>query len=685
MNSPALSVDSASDQEAMSNTFDQAADRSTLYRYMGAHPVDGGVRFAVWAPNAQEVSVISDGNGWTHSRDWLSGSDSGVWSGVFPGVNPGTRYKFAIRARDGRIIEKADPFAFYSEVRPDTASIVWSLRDFEWHDENWIAQRDKTNWLDQPVSVYEVHPGSWRRPTDGRVFYNYREIARMLADYVKEVGYTHIQLMPVTEHPFDGSWGYQTTGYFAASSRFGTPHDFQYFVDHMHRNGIGVLLDWVPGHFPTDAHGLGCFDGTHLYEHEDPRKGFHPDWNTLIFNYGRREVSEFLLSSARFWCDVFHIDGLRVDAVASMLYLDYSRDSDQWVPNQYGGRENLEAIDFLRDFNTVLHQEFPGILTVAEESTAWPGVSRPVYTGGLGFTMKWDMGWMNDTLRFMQRDPVHRSWHLNDLTFRGVYAFSENFMLPLSHDEVVHGKKALLDQMPGDQWQKFANLRLLFGMQFANSGKKLQFMGAEIGQWTEWNHDAEVDWALREFETHEGVRRLICDLNRLYKSEKALYLTDHISDGFRWIVGDDTTNCVLAFVRQTEDESEQLVVVANLTPTPRHDYRIGVPQPGYFEELINTDGEWYGGSGVGNHGGVDSTADSSHGYDQSVKLQLPPLSVVVLKRQPPRPAAERRLKVTGVRSGSSAPSPTAESPASGSGTSPAPQAPDTNRSDAADA
>lgn len=659
MNSPALSVDSASGQEAMSNTFDQPADRSTLYRYMGAHPVDGGVRFAVWAPNAQEVSVISDGNGWTHSRDWLSGSDSGVWSGVFPGVNPGTRYKFAIRSRDGRIIEKADPFAFYSEVRPDTASIVWSLRDFEWHDESWIAQRDKTNWLDQPVSVYEVHPGSWRRPTDGRVFYNYREIARMLAEYVKEVGYTHIQLMPVTEHPFDGSWGYQTTGYFAASSRFGTPHDFQYFVDHMHRNGIGVLLDWVPGHFPTDGHGLGCFDGTHLYEHEDPRKGFHPDWNTLIFNYGRREVSEFLLSSARFWCDVFHIDGLRVDAVASMLYLDYSRDSDQWVPNQYGGRENLEAIDFLRDFNTVLHQEFPGILTVAEESTAWPGVSRPVYTGGLGFTMKWDMGWMNDTLRFMQRDPVHRSWHLNDLTFRGVYAFSENFMLPLSHDEVVHGKKALLDQMPGDQWQKFANLRLLFGMQFANSGKKLQFMGAEIGQWTEWNHDAEVDWALREFDTHEGVRRLICDLNRLYRTEKALYLTDHLSDGFRWIVGDDTTNCVLAFVRQTEDESEQLVVVANLTPTPRHDYRIGVPGPGYFQELINTDGEWYGGSGVGNQGGVDSTADSSHGYDQSVELQLPPLSVVVLKRLPERPAAERKLKVTGVRPAAPAPAPKA--------------------------
>lgn len=617
----------------MPSTFDLQADRSTLYRYMGAHLVDGGVRYSVWAPNAKEVSVISDGNGWTHSRDWLHGSDSGVWSGFFEGVNPGTRYKFAIKTQDGNIIEKADPYAFYSEFRPDTASIVWSLRDFSWHDESWMQKRDQTNWLEAPVSVYEVHPGSWKRPSDGREFHNYRELAHQLAEYVNEMGYTHIQLMPVTEHPFDGSWGYQTTGYFAASSRFGTPHDFQYFVDYLHQHDIGILLDWVPGHFPTDPHGLGSFDGTHLFEHADPRKGFHPDWNTLIFNYGRREVSEFLLSSARFWCEVYHLDGIRVDAVASMLYLDYSRDSDQWVPNQYGGRENLEAIDFLRDFNTVLHQEFPGIMTVAEESTAWPGVSRPVYSGGLGFTMKWDMGWMNDTLRFMRRDPIHRNHHLNDLTFRGVYAYSENFMLPLSHDEVVHGKKSLLDQMPGDEWQRFANLRLLFGMQFANSGKKLQFMGAEIGQWTEWNHDGEVDWVLREFDTHEGIRRLVCDLNRLYCSEEALHKTDTQSDGFRWIVGDDTTNCVLAFVRQTANESDKLVVILNLTPTPRHDYCIGVPQAGFYAELLNTDGEWYGGSGIGNQGGVQSTTTASHGYDQSIEVQIPPLSVTVLKHQ----------------------------------------------------
>lgn len=627
----------------MQSTFDLQADRSTLYRYMGAHPSEGGVRFAVWAPNAKEVSVISDGNGWTPGRDLLQGSDSGVWSGFFEGVNPGTRYKYAIRTQDGHLIEKADPFAFYSEFRPDTASIVWSLKDFQWSDQQWIKKRDSTNWLEAPVSVYEVHPGSWKRPSDGREFHNYRELAHMLAEYINEVGYTHIQLMPVTEHPFDGSWGYQTTGYYAASSRFGSPHDFQYFVDYMHSKDIGILLDWVPGHFPTDAHGLGCFDGTHLYEHADPRLGFHPDWNTLIFNYGRREVSEFLLSSARFWCEVYHIDGIRVDAVASMLYLDYSRDSDQWIPNQFGGRENLQAIDFLRDFNTVLHAEFPGILTIAEESTAWPGVSRPVYDGGLGFTMKWDMGWMNDTLRFMRRDPIHRKFHLNDLTFRGVYAFSENFMLPLSHDEVVHGKKALVAQMPGDEWQQFANLRLLFGMQFANSGKKLQFMGDEIAQWDEWNHDSEIDWVLRTFEKHEGIRKLVCDLNRLYRSEPALYQSDTTSDGYRWIIGDDDNNCVLAFIRQTEDESHKLVVVLNLTPTPRHDYVIGVPNKGFYAEVLNTDGEWYGGSGIGNLGGVESATTPSHGYDQSITLQIPPLSVTIFRYEAARPLAALKI------------------------------------------
>ncbi len=614
------------------STFDQDVDRSTLYRYMGAHPFPEGVRFAVWAPNATEVSVISDGNGWSRGKDMLQPSESGVWSGFIQGAVPGTRYKYAIRSKNGYYIEKSDPFAFATEHRPNTASVTWNIRGFDWQDDDWIQRRAETDWLQAPVSVYELHPGSWKRPEDGREFFNYRELAHQIGDYVAEMGYTHVQLMPITEHPFDGSWGYQTTGYFAPTSRFGSPDDFQYFVDHLHQRNIGVLLDWVPGHFPTDGHGLAEFDGTKLYEHADPRKGFHPDWNTLIFNYGRREVSEFLLSSARFWCDVYHIDGLRVDAVASMLYLDYSRKEGEWIPNEHGGRENLEAIEFLKDFNTVMHREFPGVVTVAEESTDWPGVSRPVYDGGLGFTMKWDMGWMNDTLRFMRRDAVHRSWHLNDLTFRSVYAYTENFMLPLSHDEVVHGKKSLVGQMPGDQWQQFANLRLLYGMQFLAPGKKLMFMGDEIAQWVEWNHDGEIDWKLRLFETHEGVRNLIRDLNYLYVNQEALHTTDFSHNGFQWIVGDDHTNCVMAYIRQTEDASEQLLVVCNLTPTPRHDYRIGVTAPGYYRELLNTDAACYSGSGIGNNGGVYSQPNSCHGRDQSVPLQVPPLSVSVFER-----------------------------------------------------
>ncbi|MCA9086387.1 MAG: 1,4-alpha-glucan branching protein GlgB [Planctomycetaceae bacterium] len=624
---------STTDSSIRTTTFDQAADATTLYRYWGAHLVEGGVRFAVWAPNAREVSVISDGNGWTFGRDWLNSSDNGVWHGVIKGVLPGTRYKYAIRTQSGNLLEKTDPVAFYHEMRPQTASIVWSLRDFQWSDDEWLQHRSQTDWLKAPVSMYEVHLGSWKRPHDGRTYFNYRELAHALADYVLETGYTHVQLMPVTEHPFDGSWGYQTTGYFAPTSRFGSPQDFQYFVNHMHQRGIGVLLDWVPGHFPTDTHGLAMFDGTCLYEHSDPRLGYHPDWNTLIFNYGRREVSEFLLSSARFWCDVYHIDGLRVDAVASMLYLDYSRDSGQWVPNQHGGRENLEAIEFLKSFNTVMHREFPGVLTIAEESTAWPGVSRPVYSGGLGFTMKWDMGWMNDTLRFMRRDPVHRNWHLNDLTFRGVYAFSENFMLPLSHDEVVHGKKALLAQMSGDTWQQFANLRCLLGYQYATPGKKLMFMGDEFGQWNEWNHDAELDWVVRTFESHEGIRKLVIDLNRVYRSQPALYSTDVHSDGFRWIVGDDSQNCVLAFVRQTIDQSDRIIVVCNLTPVPHSNYRIGVPLKGYYKEILNTDAKWYGGSGMGNIGGVSSETVAAHGYSESIQIVTPPLSMTMLRWQ----------------------------------------------------
>jgi len=625
-------------------TFDRAADATTLYRHWGAHLVDGGVRFAVWAPNAREVSVITDGNGWTAGRDWLGSSDTGVWHGAIKGVLPGTRYKYAIRTQSGLLLEKTDPVAFYHEMRPQTASIVWSLRDFQWNDQDWLTKRDQTNWLKAPVSMYEVHLASWKRPKDGRTFFNYRELAHALADYILETGYTHLQLMPITEHPFDGSWGYQTTGYFAPTARFGSPHDFQYFVDHMHQRGIGVLIDWVPGHFPTDTHGLAMFDGTCLYEHSDPRLGYHPDWNTLIFNYGRREVTEFLISSARFWCDVYHIDGIRVDAVASMLYLDYSRDSGQWIPNQYGGRENLHAIDFLRQFNTLMHAEFPGTMSIAEESTAWPGVSRPCYTGGLGFTMKWDMGWMNDTLRFMRRDPVHRRYHLNDLTFRGIYAFSENFVLPLSHDEVVHGKQSLLSQMSGDTWQKFANLRVLLSGQFAAPGKKLQFMGTEIGQWTEWNHDAEIDWILRTFDTHEGIRRMICDLNRLYVNEPALHEGDVVPEGFQWLVGDDHTNCVIAYMRQTPDRRETILVISNLTPSPRDNYRLGAPCAGYYKEIFNSDADWYGGAGLGNQGGVYSKDTPAHGQPASIVITVPPLATVMFKAVPP-PVATPAVKM----------------------------------------
>lgn len=601
---------------------------------MGAHTVENGVRFSVWAPNAREVSVISEGNGWSPGQDMLSSSNSGVWQGIVQGTAAGTRYKYAIRTQDGQLLEKADPFAFASDLRPATASIVCDLRDYEWTDAAWLQKRRQTDWLRAPVSIYEVHLASWKRPQDGRTYLNYRELAPALTEYVLEAGYTHIQLMPVTEHPFDGSWGYQTTGYFSPTSRFGTPDDFRYFVNYLHHQGLAVLIDWVPGHFPTDDHGLARFDGTAVYEHADPRQGYHPDWNTYIFNYGRREVTEFLQSSARFWCDVYHIDGIRVDAVASMLYLDYSRDSDQWIPNQYGGRENLEAIEFLRNMNTMLHAEFPGVLSIAEESTAWPGVSRPVYAGGLGFTMKWDMGWMNDTLRFMQRDGVHRKWHLNDLTFRAIYAFTENFVLPLSHDEVVHGKKSLLLQMSGDEWQRFANLRLLYSMQFMMPGKKLQFMGDEIAQSKEWNHDGEIDWALRKFDTHEGVRRMICDVNRLYVQENSLHESDAFSEGFEWVVGDDTQNCVAAWIRKTHDQKQHMVIAANLTSTPHSEYRIGVPEPGFYREIFNSDAEWYGGTGTGNLGGAYTSTISSHGFEQSISVFLPPLAVVAFKPIP---------------------------------------------------
>jgi len=606
-----------------------------MYHTMGAHPetVNGrrGTRFAVWAPNATEVSVVHNGNGWTAGRDSLCSSDSGVWSGFLPGVEHGDRYKYAIRTHRGDYHEKADPYAFCFETPPKSASIVYELGGYEWQDGDWLKQRERTDWFQRPVSMYEVHLGSWKRPDDSRRYFNYRELAHMLVDYCREMGYTHLQLMPVTEFPFDGSWGYQATGYFAPTSRYGAPEDFMYFVDYCHRYDIGVLIDWVPAHFPTDGHALGRFDGTSLYEHADPRRGFHPDWNTFIFNYGRNEVREFLLSSARFWLDVYHVDGLRVDAVASMLYLDYSREEGEWIPNQHGGNENLEAIQFLKDLNVQLHGDYPGVLTIAEESTAWGGVSRPVYTGGLGFSMKWDMGWMNDTLRYMHHDPVHRAHHHHELSFRMVYAFTENFVLPLSHDEVVHGKRSLLSQMPGDDWQTFANLRLLYAYQFTMPGKNLLFMGSEFGQWTEWNHDAELDWALLAHARHNGLRRFVGDLNRTYRREPALYEVDFQPEGFRWIHADDAHNSVYAFIRFANDPSDFVVVAGNFTPVPRETYRIGVPRPGYYAEILNSDAEPYGGANLGNGGGMYTEPVSQHGFRQSLSLTLPPLAMLILK------------------------------------------------------
>ncbi len=622
---------------------------STLFRHLGAHPdvVDGlaGTRFLVWAPNAQEVCVLTDGNGWAHGSNWLNPSDNGVWWGFITGIGVGDAYKFSIRAKTGQLLQKADPFAFYAEVPPKTASIVCDVRDYSWTDDDWLHKRDTANWYEHPVTIYEVHLGSWKRPKDGRQYFNYRELAPMLVEYVQQMGYTHIELMPVTEHPFDGSWGYQTTGYFAPTSRFGTPDDFKFFVDYCHKAGIGVIVDWVPAHFPTDGHSLGSFDGTCCYEHADPRQGFHPDWGTLIFNYGRMEVRDFLMSNARFWIEVYHIDGLRVDAVASMLYLDYSRKAGEWVPNAFGGRENLEAIQFLKDMNTHLYQEFPGVMMIAEESTSWGGVSRPVYTGGLGFGMKWDMGWMNDTLRYLRRESIHRSFHQNELSFRMVYAFTENFVLPLSHDEVVHGKRSLLSQMPGDYWQQFANLRLLYGYQYTMPGKKLLFMGGELGQWHEWNHQGEIDWALVGHQHHDGIRKLVQDLNTVYRHEPALHQTDMNSEGFRWISCDDWQNSVYAYLRHSRDQKETVVVIVNFTPLPRHDYRVGVPKAGFYTEILNTDAGHYGGGNVGNAGGVYSEPTASHGQPQSLSLTIPPLGMLVLKAvtvgaQATKPAAK---------------------------------------------
>lgn len=615
-----------------------------MFRELGAHltNVDGkqGTRFAVWAPNARAVSLICDANDWTAGKWRLFGSDRGIWSAFIEGIQSGERYKFAIETADGTVLEKADPYAFQTEHPPQTASIVAEQGTYHWQDEQWMRQRKKTDWHAQPLSMYEMHLGSWKRPDDGRTYFSYAELATMLVEYLQEMGYTHLQLMPITEYPFDGSWGYQATGYFAPTSRYGSPDDFRAFVDTFHQAGIGVLLDWVPAHFPSDAHALGRFDGTAIYEHEDPKQGFHPDWNTYIFNYGREEVRNFLLASARYWLEEFHLDGLRVDAVASMLYLDYSRKHGEWVPNEHGGNENLAAIKFLKELNTELHRDFPGVLTVAEESTSWGGVSHPVYDGGLGFSMKWDMGWMNDTLRYLRRDPIHRSHHQNELSFRMVYAFTENFILPLSHDEVVHGKRSLISQMPGDYWQQFANLRLLYGYQYALPGKKLLFMGGEFGQWTEWNHDAALDWALLGHQQHDGLRRFVGDLNRLYRNTPALYECDFHGDGFRWIQADDAKNSVFAFARFANSSQETkksnaandtVIAICNLTPQPQMNYRIGVPEAGFYTEILNSDAEIYGGSNIGNVGGLYSEKIGQHGFEDSLSLTLPPLSILLLQ------------------------------------------------------
>lgn len=608
-----------------------------LYEKLGSHPlvVDGveGTYFAVWAPNAGQVFVKGDFNGWDNYGHPLAlKGNSGIWEGFIPGMTKGSLYKYRIvNHNTGYAVDKADPVAFCQELPPRTASVVWDS-EYTWHDQEWMEKRDRTQALDAPISIYEVHLGSWMRvPEEGNRFLTYRELASKLADYVKRLGFTHVELMPITEHPFYGSWGYQTTGYFAPTSRYGTPQDFMYLVDYLHQQGIGVILDWVPSHFPTDQHGLSYFDGTHLYEHADPRKGFHPDWQSSIFNYGRHEVVSFLISSAFFWLDKCHIDGLRVDAVASMLYLDYSRKEGEWIPNEYGGRDNSEAINFLRRFNQAVYQHFPGIQTIAEESTAWPKVSRPIDEGGLGFGLKWDMGWMHDTLSYMSRDPLERKYHQNQLTFRMIYAFNENFVLPLSHDEVVHGKGSLIGKMPGDYWQKFANLRLLFGYMYAQAAKKLLFMGGELGQWQEWSHDRSLDWHLVEYPIHAGLQQWVADLNQIYRAEPALHELDFDWQGFEWIDCNDSEQSVISLIRKGKSKDTVVLVVCNFTPVPRYNYRVGVPNDGFWQELLNSDAADYGGSGIGNLGGIAAEAIPQHGQPYSLNLNLPPLAIAFFK------------------------------------------------------
>ena len=610
-----------------------------LHEKLGAHllTVDGveGTYFAVWAPDAEQVSLVGDFNWWDRtSHPLCSRGKSGIWEGFIPGLGKGTLYKYHIRSRyNGYRVDKADPFAFYSEVPYRTASIVWDLA-YEWGDKEWMASRGAHNAPDKPISIYEVHLGSWQRvPDEGNRFLTYRELAPKLAEYVRQLGFTHVEFLPVMEHPFYGSWGYQSVGYFAPTSRYGTPQDFMYLVDTLHQHGIGVILDWVPSHFPTDEYGLAYFDGTHLYEHADPRKGFHPDWSSYIFNYGRNEVRSFLLSSALFWLDKYHADGLRLDAVASMLYLDYSRKEGEWIPNKYGGKENIDAIEFLRHFNKEVYRGYPDVQTFAEESTAWPMVSRPTYVGGLGFGAKWDMGWMHDILVYMTKDSIYRKFHHNQLTFRMLYAFTENFVMPLSHDEVVHGKGSLLSKMPGDLWQKFANLRLLFGYMYGQPGKKLLFMGGEFGQWREWNHDESLEWHLLQYASHTGLQKWVGDLNRIYRSESSLYELDNAPSGFEWVDCNDSDQSAISFIRKGSSSNSIILIACNFTPVPRFHYTIGVPRGGFWKEILNSDAPEYGGSGIGNLGGTWADEHQFHGRPCSLNVALPPLSVVFFKSE----------------------------------------------------
>jgi 1,4-alpha-glucan branching enzyme len=606
-----------------------------LWEKLGAHPlrVDGidGTHFAVWAPNAERVQVIGDWNEWRGDARALEPlGTSGIWAGFLPGVGRGAHYKYRIESRGGGYrVDKADPFALWAEIPPRTASRVWTL-EYQWGDKDWMETREARGSLHAPISTYELHLGSWRRvPEDGNRSLTYRELAEHLPEYAASMGFTHVELLPVMEHPFYGSWGYQTTGYFAPTSRYGTPQDLMYLIDRLHQTGVGVILDWVPSHFPTDEHGLGYFDGSHLFEHGDPRQGIHPDWNSCVFNYGRHEVRSFLLSSALYWLETYHADGLRVDAVASMLYLDYSRKAGEWIPNAFGGREDLDAIQFLRRLNTEAFARAPGIQTIAEESTSWPMVSRPTYLGGLGFGFKWDMGWMHDVLEYFAHDPVHRKFHHGNLTFRMLYAFAENFVLPLSHDEVVHMKGSLVRRMPGDDWRKLANLRLLLGYMFTQPGKKLLFMGGELGQWSEWDHESSIDWSLLEHDAHRGVQRWVRDLNTLYRGEPALHALDCDPAGFEWVDCNDAEQSTLVFMRHGGEPRRTVLVACNFTPVPRANFRVGVPVGGYWREILNGDAPLYGGSGQGNLGGVRATPVSWHGRRHSLSITLPPLAIAI--------------------------------------------------------